>query len=203
MATTVPSRSRPLYTSPKLPAPTRLASAKFLVACASSSSENCLAPWNSGADEVRPNRPHSADQQAITRKLPRRDEICRRSTCMNCRVTYPAWEEPRTSRCRSSGHAVPCAAAGRATPRPGLPPAATRRRRPQCQLPPGLAMPSGRPGHRTCKETCKPRSSSQRGSESSQLKYIDRETCGKEYKIKYHLTVTDESYEPRNEQGLL
>ena len=68
MATTVPSRSRPLYTSPKLPAPTRLASAKFLVACASSSSENCLAPWNSGADEVRPNRPHSADQQAITRK---------------------------------------------------------------------------------------------------------------------------------------
>ena len=152
MATTVPSRSRPLYTRPKLPAPTRLASAKFLVACASSSSENCLAPWNSGADEVRPNRPHSADQQAITRKLPRRDEICRRSTCMNCRVTYPAWEEPRTSRCRSSGHAAPCAAAGRTTPRPGRPPAATRRRRQQCRLPPGLAMPSGRPGHRTCKE---------------------------------------------------
>jgi hypothetical protein len=35
----------------------------------------------------------------------------------------------------------------------------------------------------------------------SQLKYIDRETCGEEYKIKYHLA--DESYEPRNEQGLL
>ena len=73
--------------------------------------------------------------------------------------TYLAWEEepPTRSRCRSSGHGA--AAASRATtPRRGRRPAAVLRRRPQCRLPPGLGVPSGRrPGHRTCVH-CSPRS---------------------------------------------
>lgn len=42
IATTVPSRSKPLYTIPKLPAPTTFLSLKFFVACCNSSSVNCL-----------------------------------------------------------------------------------------------------------------------------------------------------------------
>ena len=116
MATTVPSSSRPLYTSPKPPAPTRLASAKLWVACASSSSENCLAPWNSGADEVRPHRPHSAAAPAsYTRKRQADDMyVC---MCVHARVLRT--QRGRRSLRRGAGVGAPVTAPPHEPPRHG------------------------------------------------------------------------------------
>lgn len=70
ITTIVPSRSKPLYTKPKLPLPTRLHSSKFFVAWLNSSYVNCRAPWCSvawppPAEEIRPPLLHSIAHSKI------------------------------------------------------------------------------------------------------------------------------------------